>query len=72
MARDIQIVMRDYFESHASSMPALIRVIEQEFILLVAILARVTSNRGLRSLLWQRRSFMSHFEKWSFSSGLPF
>ena len=38
MARDIQIVMRDYFESHASSMPALIRVIEQEFILLVAIL----------------------------------
>jgi hypothetical protein len=38
MARDIQI-MRDYFESLASSsMPALSRVIEQEFILLVAIL----------------------------------
>ena len=39
MARDIQIVMRDYFESLASSsMPALSRVIEQEFFLLVAIL----------------------------------
>jgi hypothetical protein len=38
MARDIQI-MRDYFESLASSsMPALSRVIEQEFFLLVAIL----------------------------------
>ena len=50
MARDIQI-MRDYFESLASSsMPALSRVIEQEIIL---------------SLLWQR-CFMSH-EKWSFS-----
>jgi hypothetical protein len=46
MARDIQIVMRDYFESHASSMPALSRVIEQEIIL---------------SLLWQRCFMSLHY-----------
>ena len=46
MARDIQI-MRDYFESLASSsMPALSRVIEQEIIL---------------SLLWQRCFMSLHY-----------